>query len=50
MNLSHAMGTTGIKQNTLCRSGLTGIDVGHDSDVSGIFQVFIHLLSFLEIN
>jgi hypothetical protein len=38
------MGTTGIEQNTLCRGGLTGIDVGHDPDVSGIFQILIHYL------
>jgi hypothetical protein len=50
MNLSHAMGTTGIIQDALGRSGLTGIDVGHDADVPGIFQIFVHLLSFLEIN
>jgi hypothetical protein len=44
MNFTHAMGTTGVKQNTFCRSGLTGIDVSHDSDVPGIFQILIHYL------
>src|SRR5664280_1498755 len=43
MHLTHTMRTTSIEQNTFCSSGLTGIYVGHDSDVSGIFQVFIHL-------
>jgi hypothetical protein len=42
MYLPHAMGTTRVEQNTFCRRGLTGINVGHDSDVSGIFQVLIH--------
>src|SRR5664280_380345 len=46
MNLSHAMRTTGIEQNTLCRSGLAGIDVGHDPNVPGIFQILIHQPSF----
>ncbi len=43
MYLTHTMCTTSIEQNTFCSSGLTGIYVGHDPDVSGIFQIFIHL-------
>ena len=29
---------TGVEQDTLGGGGLTGIDVGHDAEVSGIFQ------------
>jgi hypothetical protein len=36
------MGTTGKEQNTFSCCGLTGIDVSHDSDISGIFQVIVH--------
>jgi hypothetical protein len=46
MNFTHAVGTTGIEQNTFCCGGLTGIDVSHDSDVPGIFEVLVHLVFF----
>jgi hypothetical protein len=34
MDLSDAVRSSGIEKNALGRSGLTGIDVGHDADVS----------------
>ena len=34
MNLTNPMHTTGVKQNTLRRRGLTGINMRHDADVS----------------
>jgi hypothetical protein len=49
MHLTHAMSPAGIKQNTLCCSGFAGIDVRHDSDVSGIFQVAVHKSFFLPL-
>ena len=33
MGLAHAMGLTGIKQDTLGRRGLTCVDMGHDTDI-----------------
>jgi len=33
MDLSEAMRSAGIEQDALSRSGLAGIDVGHDADV-----------------
>jgi hypothetical protein len=33
MDLSDAVRSSRIKQDALRRSGLTGIDVGHDADV-----------------
>jgi len=33
MDLSDAVRSAGIEQDALRRSGLTGIDVGHDTDV-----------------
>jgi hypothetical protein len=44
MHFAHAVGTTGIKQNAFCSSGLTGVDVRHDYNVSGISKVGVHLL------
>ncbi|OQB55907.1 MAG: hypothetical protein BWX96_03276 [Bacteroidetes bacterium ADurb.Bin145] len=43
MNLSHTVGTTGIEQNPFCCCGLPRINVGHDPDIPGIFQIFVHL-------
>ena len=37
VHLSDAVRLSGIKQDALRRSGLTGIDVGHDADVSAPF-------------
>jgi hypothetical protein len=37
VDLSDAVRASGIKQDALRRSGLTGIDVGHDADVSATF-------------
>ena len=43
MHLAHPVSTAGIEQNTLCRCRFTGINMGHYSDVSGIFQAGVHL-------
>jgi hypothetical protein len=37
VHLSDAMRLSRIKQDALGRSGLTGIDVGHDADVPAAF-------------
>jgi hypothetical protein len=36
--------TTGIEKNPFRSGRLPGIDVSHDSDVSGIFQVGVHCI------
>ena len=38
MGLTDLVVTAGIEQDTLGCGGFTGIDVGHDAEVSGIFQ------------
>jgi hypothetical protein len=37
MNLSDAVRATCVEQDALRRSGLAGIDVGHDADVPATF-------------
>jgi hypothetical protein len=37
VHLSDAVRLSRIKQDALRRSGLTGIDVGHDADISAAF-------------
>jgi hypothetical protein len=32
------MGLTGVEQDTLGRSGLTGIDVSHDADIPSMLK------------
>jgi hypothetical protein len=38
MGLTYFVVNTGVEQNTLGSSGLTGIDVSHDTNVSGFFK------------
>ncbi len=38
MNFSDLMRKTGIEQNTLGSCGLTGIDMSHNADISGVFK------------
>ena len=38
MGLTDLIVLTGVEQNTLGGGSLTGIDVSHDAEVSGIFQ------------
>ncbi len=39
VDLTDFVGNTRVKQNALCRGGLSRIDVGHDADVANLFQV-----------
>ena len=39
VNLTDFVGNTRVKQNALCRRGLSRIDVGHDADVADLVQV-----------
>jgi len=52
MNLTDFMSQTGIEKNTFGSSGFTGIDVSHDTDITGKlkFVVFSHFekISILE--
>ena len=43
MDLTDLVGLTGVVKNTLGRGGLTGIDVGHDADVTGIGKLVLRL-------
>ena len=38
MGLTDLVVLAGVEQDALGGGGLTGIDVGHDAEVSGIFQ------------
>ena len=38
MGLADLVVDTGVEQNTLGSGCLTGIDVRHDTDISGFFQ------------
>ena len=42
MYLTDFVSLTGIVENTLSGCGLTGIDVRHDTDVSGEFKISSH--------
>ena len=41
MHLTDFVSQTGIEEDTLRSSGLTGIDVSHDADVTSIFKMFV---------
>ena len=43
MDLTDLVSLTGVVKNTLGRGGLTGIDVGHDADVTGIGKLVLRL-------
>jgi hypothetical protein len=43
MDLTDLVGLTGVVKNTLGRGGLTGIDVSHDADVTGIGKLVLRL-------
>ena len=43
MDLTDLVGLTGVVKNTLGRGGLTGIDVGHNADVTGIGKLVLRL-------
>ena len=49
MNLADLVGDARIKEDTLCRRCLSGIDVSHDADIASFFQrkLSCHLLSLL---
>jgi hypothetical protein len=38
MGLTNAVVDTGVEQDTLGSRGLTGIDMSHDTNVSGLFK------------
>ena len=39
VDLTDLVGNTRVKQNALCRRGLSRIDVGHDANVADLVQV-----------
>jgi hypothetical protein len=39
VDLAYAVSLAGVVEDTLGRSGLTGIDVGHDADVAGESEI-----------
>jgi hypothetical protein len=39
VDLTDLVGNTGVKQNALCRRGLSRIDVSHDANVADLVQV-----------
>ena len=41
VHLADFVGKAGVEQNTLRCGGLTGIDVGHDTDIAGKFKMFV---------
>ena len=41
VNLTDLVGLTGVEKDTLGRGGLTGIDVGHDTDVTSQVEVLL---------
>ena len=43
MDLTDLVGLAGVVKNTLGRGGLTGIDVSHDADVTGIGKLVLRL-------
>jgi hypothetical protein len=38
VSLTDLVVNTGVEKDTLCGSGLTCVDMGHDADISGIFE------------
>ena len=44
MNLTDFVGKTGVEEDTLGGCGFTGVNMGHDADIAGIFEfvVFSH--------
>ena len=49
VNLTDLVGDARVKEDTLCRRCLSGIDVSHDADIASFFQrkLSCHLLSLL---
>ena len=39
VDLTDLVGLSGVVEDALGRGGLTGIDVGHDADVTGVFKI-----------
>jgi hypothetical protein len=39
MNFPHTMGQTGIEKDPFSSRGFTSIDVRHDANIPGIFQI-----------
>ena len=49
MNFADLVGLTGVEKDTFGRSGLTGINVCHDTDIPGVFEIPVgHLTCGLE--
>jgi hypothetical protein len=38
VNFADFMNAAGVEKDTFCRRGFTGIDVGHDTNISRFFQ------------
>ena len=47
VDLTDLVGLAGVVENALGSGGLTGIDVGHDADVSQVFELVLHLCHIL---
>ena len=45
VHLADLVGQAGVEEDTLRSGGFTGIDVGHDADVAGIFKLFVVFVS-----
>ena len=39
VNLADLVGTAGVEEDTVSSSRLTGVDVGHDTDITGVWEV-----------